>query len=90
MVTKWKKERLEKENKMLIKTSVIFMLAVVISGISYFILENKNKELRIGTDTLKSEKDKLDKDVKDKDEKIIEKEKSFKEITEKLNQQTKK
>ena len=44
MVTKWKKERLEKENKMLIKTSVIFMLAVVISGISYFILENKNKE----------------------------------------------
>ena len=70
---------------MLIKTSVIFMLAVVISGISYFILENKNKELRIGTDTLKSEKDKLDKDVKDKDEKIIEKEKSFKEITEKLN-----
>ncbi|MBP6125094.1 MAG: hypothetical protein KBA67_01175 [Leptotrichiaceae bacterium] len=85
MVTKWKKERLEKENKMLIKTSVIFMLAVVISGISYFILENKNKELRIGTDTLKSEKDKLDKDVKDKDEKIIEKEKSFKEITEKLN-----
>ena len=85
MVTKWKKERLEKENKMLIKTSVIFMLAVVISGISYFILENKNKEVRIGTDTLKSEKDKLDKDVKDKDEKIIEKEKSFKEITEKLN-----
>ena len=85
MVNKWKKERLEKENKMLIKTSVIFMLAVVISGISYFILENKNKELRIGTDTLKSEKDKLDKDVKDKDEKIIEKEKSFKEITEKLN-----
>ena len=85
MVTKWKKERLEKENKMLIKTSVIFMLAVVISGISYFILENKNKELRIGTDTLKSEKDKLDKDVKDKDEKIIKKEKSFKEITEKLN-----
>ena len=85
MVTKWKKERLEKENKMLIKTSIIFMLAVVISGISYFILENKNKELRIGTDTLKSEKDKLDKDVKDKDEKIIEKEKSFKEITEKLN-----
>ena len=85
MVTKWKKERLEKENKVLIKTSVIFMLAVVISGISYFILENKNKELRIGTDTLKSEKDKLDKDVKDKDEKIIEKEKSFKEITEKLN-----
>ena len=85
MVTKWKKERLEKENKMLIKTSVIFMLAVVISGISYFILENKNKELRIGTDTLKSEKDKLDKDVKDKDEKIIEKEKSFNEITEKLN-----
>ena len=85
MVTKWKKERLEKEHKMLIKTSVIFMLAVVISGISYFILENKNKELRIGTDTLKSEKDKLDKDVKDKDEKIIEKEKSFKEITEKLN-----
>ena len=85
MVTKWKKERLEKENKMLIKTSVIFMLAVVISGISYFILENKNKELRISTDTLKSEKDKLDKDVKDKDEKIIEKEKSFKEITEKLN-----
>ena len=85
MVTKWKKERLEKENKMLIKTSVIFILAVVISVISYFILENKNKELRIGTDTLKSEKDKLDKDVKDKDEKIIEKEKSFKEITEKLN-----
>ena len=85
MVTKWKKERLEKENKMLIKTSVIFMLAVVISGISYFILENKNKELRISTATLKSEKDKLDKDVKDKDEKIIEKEKSFKEITEKLN-----
>ena len=85
MVTKWEKERLEKENKMLIKTSVIFILAVVISVISYFILENKNKELRISTATLKSEKDKLDKDVKDKDEKIIEKEKSFKEITEKLN-----
>lgn len=85
MVTKWEKERLEKENKMLIKTSVIFILAVVISVISYFILENKNKELRISTATLKSEKDKLENEIKNIDGKILKIEKSFKDITEKLD-----
>lgn len=90
MMTKWEKEKKEKETRILIKAFLIFAVAGILSGGSYFILEKKNKELKASVNRLREEKKNLEKDVREIDEKISEKEKSFKEITEKLNKQTKK
>ena len=90
MVRKWEKEKKEKATRILIKAFLIFAVVGILSGGSYFILEKKNKELKASISGLKEEKETLEKDVREIDGKISEKEKSFKEITEKLNQQTKK
>ena len=90
MESKWEKEKKEKETKILVKFFLIFVFAGILSGVSYFVLENKNEDIGSNISKLKTEKENLEKDVKEIDEKIAEKEKSFKEITEKLNQQTKK
>lgn len=85
MITKWKKYKLEKDNKILIKVSIVFIISAMISGRSCFVLENKNKKLKKDIIILKNEKDKLENEIKNIDGKILKIEKSFKDITEKLD-----
>ena len=89
MGTKWERENQEKETKLLTKVFVFFIISGILSGISYFILRDKNKEFKSSVTTLQTQKEKLETDLKDINEQITEKEKSFKEISEKLNQQGK-
>lgn len=90
MATKWEREKQERETRMLVRVFIFFIVAGVLSGISYFILESRNRDLKGNIGTLKSEKAALESNLKEIEEKIAEKEQSFKEISEKLSQQTKK